>query len=206
MTVNTTSPTLIERLKDPDDHSAWNQFFQRYSPLIISYARRQNCTEDMVQEILQETMIQVMKRIPNFRYDPTIGCFRGYLHTITHARVMDAFRRHCRAQRQGADASAEAMETVEDSSTAKPGMIWDEQWDRNLLHQAIENVQQKINPWSYECFMLYVVQCQPVAEVIAALSKKYQMTLRSDHIYSNKNRIIRLLSDEVQKLKTELGE
>ncbi len=88
-----TRRSLVERLADWGDQLRWQQFFDTYSKLIYSAARRSGLTDAEAQEVVQETVITVAKNIDKLKYDPAIGSFKGWLLQITRWRIADQFRK-----------------------------------------------------------------------------------------------------------------
>src|SRR5687768_11451370 len=91
-----TRRSLLSRIKNPEDQDSWKVFFDRYAPLIYGVAMKSGLTVVEAQEAVHETMITVSKKIPGFKYDPTIGSFKGWLMTITHWRIKDQLRKRLR--------------------------------------------------------------------------------------------------------------
>jgi hypothetical protein len=58
-------------------------------------ARRAGLDESGAQDVVQETVIAVARKMPGFRYDPQRGSFKQWLLRITHRRIagMTAFAR-----------------------------------------------------------------------------------------------------------------
>src|SRR3982750_2295527 len=88
-----TRRSLVDRLANWEDRQRWQQFFDTYSKLIYSAARKAGLTEIEAQEALQETVITVAKNVGKLRYDPAIGSFKGWLLNITRWRIADQFRK-----------------------------------------------------------------------------------------------------------------
>ena len=59
-----TRATLLHRLKDWQDQSSWQQFFDTYWKLIYSFALKSGLTEQEAQDAVQETLLAVAKRMP----------------------------------------------------------------------------------------------------------------------------------------------
>jgi DNA-directed RNA polymerase specialized sigma24 family protein len=51
--------------------------------LFYNVARRSGLDESSAQDIVQETVISVARRIPGFQYDPERGSFKQWLLRIT---------------------------------------------------------------------------------------------------------------------------
>src|SRR5215510_14792720 len=84
-----TRASLLERLKDLGDAGSWNEFYQTYSELLYSVARRAGLNETEAEEAVQETLISVAKKMPGFRYNPATDSFKGWLLTLTRWRIRD---------------------------------------------------------------------------------------------------------------------
>ena len=84
-----TRASLLERLKDMDDHASWDEFYRTYRELIYSVARKAGLNETEAEEAVQETLISVAKKMPGFRYDPAVDSFKGWLLTVTRWRILD---------------------------------------------------------------------------------------------------------------------
>src|SRR6266478_5996435 len=74
-----TRASLLGRLKDLGDVASWEEFYQTYRELIYSVARKAGLNETEAEEAVQETLISVAKKMPGFKYDPTVDSFKGWL-------------------------------------------------------------------------------------------------------------------------------
>src|SRR5512138_2158723 len=85
--------SLLEQLKDPADKTTWEEFHRTYRGLIHGVARRAVLNETEAEEVVQETLIAVAKKMPELRYDPAKDSFKGWLLQITRWRIADQFRK-----------------------------------------------------------------------------------------------------------------
>ena len=88
--------SLIGRLKDMDDQQSWQEFFDAYWKLIYSVALKAGLSDAEAQEVVQETVISVAKKMPEFKADPAAGSFKSWLLLITRRRIADQFRKRLR--------------------------------------------------------------------------------------------------------------
>src|SRR6266851_5235672 len=88
-----TRASLLNRLKDWQDQSSWQEFFDTYWKLIYGVARKAGLTDVEAQDVVQETMASVAKHIPTFKYDPAIGSFKAWLLNMTRWRIIAQFRK-----------------------------------------------------------------------------------------------------------------
>src|SRR5262245_43065822 len=71
-----TRDSLLSRLKDWRDDASWRDFFNTYWRLVYGVALKAGLTEGEAQEVVQETVITVARRIPEFKYDPAVCSFK----------------------------------------------------------------------------------------------------------------------------------
>src|ERR1700733_12594936 len=88
-----TRATLIQRLKDWQDQSSWQDFFDTYWNLIYGVAVKGGLNPAEAEDVVQETMVSVAKHMPGFQYDPKIGSFKAWLLNMTRWRITDQLRR-----------------------------------------------------------------------------------------------------------------
>src|SRR5580765_5869827 len=88
-----TRATLIYRLKDWQDQSSWQEFFDTYWKLIYGVARKAGLTDAEAQDVVQETLVSVSKHMPTFNYDPALGSFKAWLLNMTRWRIIGQFRK-----------------------------------------------------------------------------------------------------------------
>ena len=138
-----TRRSLLSRLRNWDDQESWQEFFDTYWRLIYSAGIRAGLNEQDAEEVVQDTVVAVVRRMPDFKYDPATCSFKTWLWLVTRRRIADRFRRR---SRQVAtvdlpatnDTSTEPMNKIPDPASLEPDAKWDEEWERNLLRAALE--------------------------------------------------------------------
>ena len=93
--VRTTRQTLIQRLKDVGNDEAWKEFYDFYKQSIIGWAVHFGCSPAKADDVFQETMVCLLRKISSFEYDPSKR-FHSYLKTIVKGRCYDLFRKESR--------------------------------------------------------------------------------------------------------------
>ena len=169
-----TRESLLSRLRDWGDDQSWSEFFHTYWRMLYEVALRSGLREDEAQEVVQETVIAVAKKMPGFHYDPVIGSFKGWLLQIARRRIVDQFRKRNRASGVAGEQSleppgSEQIESVPDPVVGDLEAIWDEEWEKSVLAAAIERVKRQVSPEQYQLYDLYVLQRWPVAKVAREL-------------------------------------
>ena len=91
-----TRHSLLSRLKDWGDQESWRDFFDTYWKLIYGVAIKAGLSGVEAQEVVQETVIAVAKKIHDFKTDPAFGSFKAWLLHLTRWRIADQFRKRQR--------------------------------------------------------------------------------------------------------------
>ena len=78
-----TRESLLRRLKSWEDQESWAEFFNTYWRLIYSAALKAGRNEAQAQDVVQDTIIVVAKKIKDFTYDRAIDSFKGWLLYLT---------------------------------------------------------------------------------------------------------------------------
>ena len=68
-----TRRSLLSRLKDWDDQESWKDFFDTYWKLIYGVAIKSGLNDAEAQDVVQEAVISVAKKMHEFKYDPAVG-------------------------------------------------------------------------------------------------------------------------------------
>jgi RNA polymerase sigma-70 factor (ECF subfamily) len=190
-----THATLIARLSDRSDPTAWPDFCDRYGELIRRFALRQNVESAECDDVMQDVLIALTKNMPTFQYDPAKGRFRSYLKTLVVRAVFRRFRQK-RAQGGQVDIEAAVDEVVTDPQVEE---IWNEEWRQYHLRQAMQTIAVEFNPADRAAFDAYVGEGRPAKETAETLG----MTV--DQVYQAKSRILKRLSELIAAQTGEEG-
>src|SRR6266567_1786107 len=95
-----TRESLLSRLKDWEDRGSWQDFFDTYWKLIYGMARKAGLSDAEAQDILQETVISVARKIEGFRYDPAVCSFKTWMLQLTRWRIINQLKKRQREEDQ----------------------------------------------------------------------------------------------------------
>src|SRR5438093_1514906 len=129
-----TRASLLTRLKNWDDQEGWKRFFDTYWKLIYSVARKAGLADAAAQDVVQETILSVAKQMPKFKYDPSVGSFKGWLAQLTRRRIIDHLRKrhyqsHGQQFRKEETLSTSIAEAQPDPAAVDLESMWDEEWE-----------------------------------------------------------------------------
>jgi RNA polymerase sigma factor (sigma-70 family) len=198
-----TRTSLLRRLKQWEDQESWRDFFDTYWKLIYSAAVKAGLNDAEAQDVVQDTVIAVAKKIEDFKYDPALDSFKGWLLYLTRKRIALHYRKRERdrggpARDSEARAVAAELERIPDPAGVDLEAIWDEEWERNLTDAALARVKQQVNPQQFQMFNFYVLKQWPVKEVAKTLG------VTVAQVYLAKHRISALAKKEVKRLQNGL--
>lgn len=192
--------SLIVRLKATPSGGDWDLFFHQYANPIIAFSQKLGLDNHASQDVLQETMIVLMQKLPDFQYDPRMGRFRNWLLTIAANKVRESRRRShagrlVSLENAPRDGSNRWEENTPDEAPSVPEQV-EVIWRQSLLEEALRRVRldPQTKPGTLDVFEAYVLKQKPVAEVAA------KFNLSENTVYQIKNRITRRLREELLNL------
>src|ERR1700757_5531480 len=100
-----TRASLLLRLRDPRDGSAWGEFVDLYAPLVYGYIRKQGLQDADAADLTQDVLGAVAGAVDRLEYDPARGAFRNWLFTVVRRKLMD-WRRAQRSRPDAGDGTA----------------------------------------------------------------------------------------------------
>ena len=197
-----TRHSLLDRLKDWSDHESWKVFFDTYWRLIYRTAIKAGLTDAEAQDVVQETVISVLKSMPEFETRSRKGSFKSWLLRLTGWRITDQLRkrqRHInRTQPEPLTSTKTAViERVPDPAGQELEALWDKEWEMNILEAAVDGLKKKVEARQFQIFDLHVLQEWPVSRVAQALK------INRAAIYLTKHRLNKLLKKEIARLRTK---
>ena len=196
-----TRATLLNRLKDLGDGDSWEQFFNVYWRLIYGVARKAGLDNGEAMDVVQETMAAVARHMPDFKYDPAIGSFKGWLLNMARWRITDQLRKRGPLKRHRSpahgDANSDTLGRIPDERLDLSA-IWEADWQNNLFEAALENVKPRLEPEKFQIFDFYVNKEWSVKKVAETFK------VSENVVYLVKSRVTELLREEVRRLESEV--
>ena len=160
--MDTTSASLLERLRQPAETESWQRFVRLYTPLIFYWARRTGLQDADATDLVQDVFTLLLKKLPEFRYSPDQS-FRSWLRTVT----LNKWRER---QRQKRPAAVAGEELVHEAAVADDAQaIWEAEYRQRIYHRAFELMQSEFQPATWRACWEQVVGGKPAGVVAAEL-------------------------------------
>jgi RNA polymerase sigma factor (sigma-70 family) len=196
-----TRKSLLERLQTWDDQEGWKQFYDTYWQLIYGVGRRAGLGHGEAEDLVQDTVVAVVKKMPGFEYDPARCSFKSWLMMVTRSRLSNLFRklnrRPPRAENVLVDSPTATLAAIPENDSVSIDSIWEEEWQKNLMEQAIRRVKAQVPMEQYQVFDLFVIKEMEGRTVAKTLG------ISLSRVYVTKHRISKMIRDAVKQLETE---
>lgn len=200
--------TLIARMKDLSDGSSWQEFFDLYGRLIYSVALRSGLSHVESEEVVQETVLSVAKKIHHFKADPTAGSFKAWLRRLIQWRIKDQVRKRRPEEtdrvhrlpgyQAQAPSSTATEERIPDPAAGNFEAIWDREWQEQVTKVALERLKARVNAKHYQVFHMLEVHGSPVKVVAEAFG------ISEAQVHLIRYRLLETLREQSAQLQEEL--
>jgi RNA polymerase sigma factor (sigma-70 family) len=189
-----TSQSLLERLHDRADAEAWHRLLTVYEPWLRGWLSRHDLQPADVEDVLQEILVVVSEKLPDFVHNGQPGAFRAWLRTILTNQVRHFLRgRQNRLAVLSPQPLSDWLEQMADPDSALRRQ-WDQEHDQQLVRRLLASIQAEFNPTTWQVFRMLVLEDRPAAEVAQHLG------ITANAVYVAKARVLARLRTEVRGL------
>lgn len=196
-----TSETLLDRLKVENAHDAWREFYHLYWGAVLRYARKLGLSEHQAEEVLQETMVTLIRLLPTFVYDRRKGRFRNFLLTIVHRKSLAKLRNARRNLALPLDLlNSDYSPDIFDHNNAAAAEAR-ARWREALGEEALRRLRDDpaLGENTFAVFQAYTIEGRAASAVAA------EFGLTENAVYQIKNRLLRRLQRELANLLRSSG-
>ena len=187
--VNSTSLSLLQRLREDPQAAGWEELVSQYGPLVRFWLKRNGVSAEDADDVAQEVMTVLVRRIAEFQRQRT-GSFRRWMRNV----AVNCMREHWRRNRHHAKATGGSdllaiMHQLEDdcSSLTKH---WELEHEQYLLGILLDRIRGEFQPATWQAFTLVVIE--KLAPSVAA--EKLGMTVNA--VLIAKSRVLKRLREE----------
>ena len=194
MADSSTRLSLLGRLRlTPTDEQAWSEFVERYGRQVYAWCRQWGLQEADAEDVTQSVLADLARQMRTFEYQPS-GRFRSWLRTIAHRAWCDLLASRKAANTGSGDS---AVLGLLNSVEAREDLLkhLDSECERELLEAAMNQVQQRVEPNTWEAFRLTAQEGRAGAETAQRL------WLQVAAVFKAKSRVQKMIREEVAKLE-----
>lgn len=163
MSERQTRPSLMRRLTDANDVEAWNEFLRTYGPLVRYGALRAGIRDPDVDDVVQEVLLAVRRKLVDEGYDPKRWKVTAWLRTVSRNQAVTWVRKN-RRYRRGAEGLPDdlAGRVAEGRVIDDSGWISEEEWERLVrscvLERALELARAEFREQTFRAFEITSVR------------------------------------------------
>lgn len=189
-----TSVSLLMRIRADDrDPRAWQEFVDRYGSRIFAWARNRQLSAEDAQEVTQEVLVKLCKRLGTFNYDPSMT-FRGWLRRVTENAIKDFVKDNRPAiKRMPHGGAMELLHAVESREDLRAAL--EEAFDLELFERAVDRVRHRVTSERFRIWSQIARNGRSAPEVAAELNLKIAT------VYSARHYVQSLIQEEIQTLE-----
>lgn len=186
-----TRPSLILRLRDPQDALAWSEFAEVYEPLVYRWARSMSMQDADAREATQEVMLRLARAVDMWKPDSQ-GSFRGWLYRVARnimLRHLEGLRRHPK----GSGDTAQVRMLHEMAASDEGSAVFDTEFRRHVFAWATQKIRPDFEPLTWDAFWSTFVEQQSISDVSEHLG------CSKGAVYIARSRVMKRLRETVQR-------
>lgn len=195
---HTTRISLMARLGGPErDVAAWDEFVRLYGPHVIQWCRGHGLQESDAHDVSQDVLLRFFRQAATFRYDPE-KTLRGYLRRMVVTAISDWGDQ---VRRAGRLAGGGPLETLLESQPARDDLAAriERAYDTELLALAMREVEERVQPHTWEAFRLLALEGRGGAEVAERLG------MQINTAYVARKKVQRMIREIIARLDAPAG-
>jgi RNA polymerase sigma factor (sigma-70 family) len=191
--VDETRMSLLLRARNAADPDAFTEFYQVYAPLLQRFVQSRGVDETSSDDVVQELLISLWRRLPELDFDKTRGRFRTYLWQSTHHAVTSWYRKNAKhLKSRVADLDSRMLE-LEYESQGVPDREFQLAVRNRILEVVLKRIQNEVSDLEWQKFKRHVL------DGVSALELSRELNCSANSIYQAANRLrkrIRTMFDE----------
>lgn len=169
----------MQRLADPADAEAWQEFERCYQAAIYRYVRSRGLQPSDAKDAVQEVMLAVHRQAASWQSTGHKGAFRAWLSETARRTSLHQVRLRARAGKNGSSVMQQ-LSKIEDKLALSEEDLDHQRW---RFYCAAAEVEAGVNPLHWKAFWLTAVDGLSAEEV----SKRLEMSIGA--IYSARCRV-----------------
>jgi RNA polymerase sigma factor (sigma-70 family) len=189
--------TLLQRAQNPDDEQAWVEFETYYRKFIQMILRQMNLNQNDIDDLLQEILLRIWKKLPELEYDEKRARFRTWMSHLIRNKVIDHFRKVKRLSAKQDMILGEKGNLTAIVSEPDLEEIFKKEWESYIVELAMQRISGHFSERAMQAF-------QMTMENISYARIGEELGIKENSAIKLKNRVKTRLIKEIQMLKLEL--
>ncbi|MCE9534402.1 MAG: sigma-70 family RNA polymerase sigma factor [Planctomycetes bacterium] len=192
--MSVTSASLLGRLHENTDPTAWQRLVELYSPLIRGWLRKHSVQDSDADDLVQEVLTVVLRRFPDFKHNQRAGAFRAWLRSITLNCTRDFWKANrIRPKAAGGTEFGAILDQTADPDNPL-SQAWDREHDLHVTRKLLEMIEPQFTAKSWEAFRRLALEGAAADQV----AKELGLTVNA--VFIAKSRVLSKLREEAAGL------
>lgn len=179
-----TSLSLLDAVRRGDDEIAWQRMFEVYKPLIEKWLRRFSAPNQDIDDLVQDVLTVVVKKIEGFERKSQTGAFRAWLRNTTQNILYQLWRKKKFTPVAHGDSDFQEVLNQLQVETSELSQQWNREYDDYILKSVLKTVQGEFAAQTWDAFKMVAIEGRPSREVAEELG----MTINA--VFIAKSRIM----------------
>lgn len=146
-----TSVSLLDRLRYQPAETDWQRLVEMYTPLIQGWLRQQARNLHDVDDVVQEVLTVVVRRISEFEHERP-GSFRRWLKSITINCLRDHWKRLRNKPVGTGDSDFLNMLHQLEDPHSELSRMWEEEHDRHITQRLLQLIRPRFEAKTWRAF------------------------------------------------------
>jgi len=191
-----TSLTLLGRLNDRYDSSAWEDFVETYRKYIFVIIVKMGVKTLDAEDLTQQVLLKLWEKLPEFCYESNKR-FRSYVATVTKNKVNDFYRCLNIEHRHMNQLSAALRENEVKLDASELDDLVEKEWELFILNRALDRVEPDFSGQAMNAFKLSL-------EGLDSAQIAERLNLKPDSVTKLNRRVKSKMIEQIKQLKIEL--
>ena len=188
-----TRPSLLIRIRDPDDSDAWNEFTNIYRPAIVHLAMFRGLQHADAEDLAQQVLVTVSKAIKTWNPDNKQARFRTWLARVTHNAAINSITRSKPDLGSGNSKVVALLDAIPNDTP--DSQLLNLEIRREAFRYAAQQIQIEFAQDTWTAFWETAVLERSIDEIAKQLNKK------PGAIYAARSRVMRRLREKINELE-----
>lgn len=148
-----TNSVLLRAMKSDKKSDSWFEFRDLYEPLIRRWLNRSGLQVQDIDDLTQNVLTVVVRRLNEFEHQKRTGCFRAWLKSICTNCLRDFWRAKKAGDQRGMGKTCqEVIDQLEDDESPL-SREWNREHDHHVVNKLLEEVRPGFEPETFRVFV-----------------------------------------------------
>lgn len=191
-----TRASLLIRVRDPADQTAWHEFVEIYRPVILRLARQKGMQPADAEDVAQTVLISVARAVEQREHDRQRAKFRTWLKRVACNAILNALTRG-KPDRGAGDSAMLSVLNQKAVDFGPESELLRLEHRREVFRWAVRQARPEFQQATWDAFWLTAVDGRDIDTVATELSKN------RGAVYAARSRVMRRIQELVADYELE---